>query len=372
MPSNKEHHYVPQFYLRNFSENRKVVRAFNIARRLHIPHASIRGQCHRAYLYGDGTAVLEARLADLERAVSVVVQRILSDGLMPSDLTDRGRLFAFVAAQWGRTPTAARLHNLFLTKTYRAVARSSERFGNFGASVNELVVEQPDAILDTTVNSVRYSVALGDLRMKVVRNASAIEFITSDAPVAFHNQWAQQTPGVGTIGYACSGLQVILPLDARHVLVLYDAEIYRVGTPKDDIVTTSDERFVRQMNALQAVHAEENVYYRAAAMAAHVDGLPWQLRRAPDEAVRAERYAEEGGGSMLISTFQQMSRVKLSSPVISVHPKMEKVSVFERAQRWRPVSSLIFDRIRAEHLPHSDGRPPPEAAGRSFRHVIED
>jgi hypothetical protein len=51
MPDNKKHHYVPQFYLRNFGVGSSIS-LFDIQRRRHIPRATIPGQCQRAYLYG--------------------------------------------------------------------------------------------------------------------------------------------------------------------------------------------------------------------------------------------------------------------------------------------------------------------------------
>lgn len=372
MPSNKEHHYVPQFYLRNFSANGKAVRAFNIARRLHVPAASIRGQCRRSYLYGGSESKLEGALADLEGVASTAIRGIVQCGSLPTDQRERLALGTFALAQWGRTPTAARLHNLWITKMYRNIARTVPDLADrFGPRLGELCVEQPDAILDTTVESVRYAPAILDLRVKVVRNASTIEFVTSDAPVAFHNQWAQEVRGVGTIGYACSGLQIFLPLDPVHLLVFYDPRVYRIGSERASFVTTADLRFVRQMNALQAMHAEENVYYRSAASAESVDALPWHLRSDPESAVDSDRFAEEGGTSTLIATFRPMTGVKLSSLVIKVHRKMDAVPVLDRGHRWRPLSCAIIDHIHAERFPEvmRDEQRGAGAAGRSFRRI---
>ncbi len=51
MPHNKDQHYVPQFYLRNFGVGDSIA-LFNLKRRVHVDCASIPGQCQRAYLYG--------------------------------------------------------------------------------------------------------------------------------------------------------------------------------------------------------------------------------------------------------------------------------------------------------------------------------
>ena len=64
MPQNKNHHFVPQFYLRRFGSDRFVA-AFTLAGRRHVPRASIAGQCQRPYLYGKDPAV-EAKLSAIE------------------------------------------------------------------------------------------------------------------------------------------------------------------------------------------------------------------------------------------------------------------------------------------------------------------
>ncbi len=51
MANNKNHHFVPQFYLRRFGSNGRVA-LYNLDSKRHIPQASIAGQCQRAHLYG--------------------------------------------------------------------------------------------------------------------------------------------------------------------------------------------------------------------------------------------------------------------------------------------------------------------------------
>ena len=46
MAENKNHHFVPQFYLRNFG-NGGSIGLYNFSRAVHMPTASIKGQCQR-------------------------------------------------------------------------------------------------------------------------------------------------------------------------------------------------------------------------------------------------------------------------------------------------------------------------------------
>ena len=78
MPQNKEHHFVPQFYLRNFGV-RNSISLFNIPARRHIRRASIAGQCQRSYLYGkDGK--IEGVLAEAEGRACNSIQTVIASG----------------------------------------------------------------------------------------------------------------------------------------------------------------------------------------------------------------------------------------------------------------------------------------------------
>jgi Protein of unknown function (DUF4238) len=51
LADNKNQHFVPQFYLRNFStdEEKQSIGLFNFARSTAVGNASIRNQCSRDY-----------------------------------------------------------------------------------------------------------------------------------------------------------------------------------------------------------------------------------------------------------------------------------------------------------------------------------
>jgi hypothetical protein len=67
---------------------------------------------------------------------------------------------------------------------------------------------------------------------------------------------------MGFTGGLSTGLQVFVPLSPKHLLMLYDAGVYRVGTWKNPLVTkklaNSD---VTKLNSLQVHTADENLYF---------------------------------------------------------------------------------------------------------------
>jgi hypothetical protein len=135
MADNKRHHYVPQFYLRNFGAGNSIA-LFNIRQRRHIHDASIPGQCQRAYLYGRDQKI-ERELARLEADASGAIGRIIASA--PEDVVsddDEMRLLFFTLYQWGRTTVAGAAMNertsLFAQEERDDGACFSVQQGRFG------------------------------------------------------------------------------------------------------------------------------------------------------------------------------------------------------------------------------------------------
>lgn len=366
---------MPQFYLRFFAnEGEQCVRAYNIARRQHVARASIRGQCHRPYYYG-ADRTLESVLADLERDVAPVFRAIVADERLPSTDKQFMDFVTFAMIQWSRTPAAARQRDLFLTAFMRAFMRSHPGAPDHVKQNLHLVeMHEPDAVVGSTLDGFRFTPALFDLRMKVIRNETEDEFVTSDAPVVFHNEWARGVTVTGTIGCASAGLQVLIPVGPKYLACLYDHEVYRLGSTQAGIVRTSDRRFVGSVNALVMAHAEENLYYRAAATAGQVDALPWELRRPREESVEAHRFARSTDVAQrahpnaprreLIMTFRRAASVSLGSSVFQVHRKQASVRLHERAGRMRRIGGRI-----AEAIGPKERRPPSAPPGTTYTRI---
>src|ERR1700743_1965325 len=79
----KEHHFVPQFYLKAFGNGGKSIRLFNIARRQHVSGAPIKSQCarHKLHAFKPG---LEQTLATLEGAAATAIRSIVKTGDAPA------------------------------------------------------------------------------------------------------------------------------------------------------------------------------------------------------------------------------------------------------------------------------------------------
>src|SRR5665213_1801359 len=107
MPQNKSHHFVPQFYLRNFGVGNSVS-LFNIPQMKQVPRAPISGQCQGDYLYTRDTRI-EKNIGKIEHECAKVIAQVIQTGGLPRQLSkEHQKLMEFVLLQKNRTPAAGR------------------------------------------------------------------------------------------------------------------------------------------------------------------------------------------------------------------------------------------------------------------------
>jgi uncharacterized protein DUF4238 len=264
MAQNKRHHYVPRFYLKNFSSDGKSINLWNLPSQKKILGANLKGQCYKNYFYGKNPAA-EAELANVENSAAVLLQTIVRTGLPPPPLTDwHTMLIFYVLIQHARTTHAVdtlnELTDKMMKHVFAPVARA-EGFDLNGVSIN---LREP-ALASVAMAAENYPLLI-DLDYKLLMNKSDVEFVTSDNPVVYYNQLFAFSRTGSTTGLACRGLQIFFPIDPIHALLFFDDSVYTVGKRYDPIVNISQPRDVYEINTLQMCSAHENIYF-------HADGL---------------------------------------------------------------------------------------------------
>jgi hypothetical protein len=104
MAENRSQHFVPRFYLENFSfDGGARFHLFRLAKQEVRKNVGIRDQCAANYFYGKDLKI-EKTFMRFEGAVSAALRQILSDAKMPKPGSDGDLIFrTHVALQWGRT-----------------------------------------------------------------------------------------------------------------------------------------------------------------------------------------------------------------------------------------------------------------------------
>jgi len=344
----KNHHYVPQFYLRLFGVNSKYIHLYNTKNKLHIANANIRHQCYKRKFYGKDE-VVENKLSQMEQRCSIVIKTVIRDGKLPiRGSIERRDLLEFVAVQWLRTKSAADEQNRIvegIVKTLDAEYPGSNDF------LDQLRKGVTDPVLLTLGMADSIINTMDDLEFHLVYSGAHRAFITSDAPVVRYNLYNQSIHKMmGMEGTVSRGILFFLPLTPHYMLLLYDPGIY-TKIEKNSITQFVNDKDIDALNLLQIIFADESIYFNDAISTAKVDSLVAKsIRYRRASQVITETFDEVGGQnrSGLLVTYHSLPDLHMNLSFIGI----------KRSARKIPYSSRINDRYRRT-IPDMGYAPPP-------------
>lgn len=259
MPDYKKQHFVPQFYLRLFSEDERHINLYNLDRELIVEGTDIAGQCYKNYFYG--TDGIEQKLSEFEGLSAQLFRAVLElkeDGVLPQDHHPLMPLTMMVMM-------------------HRTLSFHHKLQKSFGMLVEELKKEPLDATFEKTLDSmperepaesVVQSIALAptisDLHHAIVDFAGDSELLTCDNPVVKMNPFLIDDPVPGSkTGYYTKGLILYLPVSASRALFLYDGSVYKFGSRRSGALIYGTKADVSILNRTVYSSAHKNVYYRS-------------------------------------------------------------------------------------------------------------
>lgn len=250
MSANKNQHYVPQVYLRAFSEdnNGKSISIFLIEAEKEIQGAPIKSQCSSDYFYGEDL-VLEKQFSQFEGEYRTLLNKIVEDGYNLSR-TDSDHLKNIWAVQYLRTEGAAK-HLSILSKDLSIIAKNP----SLNLSLKESVIHSLLSLKDTL-----YSI--DDLEVALIKNSTNIPFITSDNPAILTNRWHLASLGrFQGFGMQSAGIILLLPLTPCIMCVIYDKDFYSLSTKNGWVkqITTGD---VEALNQHQILNCNYTIFFK--------------------------------------------------------------------------------------------------------------
>lgn len=257
----KNQHYVPQFYLRSFSEDGHGIRTFNLSSGKVIPHAKLKYQCSKDYFYGeDGT--LEKALGGMETAFSLTFKKCLE--LNPKERIsneDFYLLSMFVAVQYMRTKKMMDVMEQFGKETYGAAAKLYIKMNKLDLSPDQVKIKAnknfPQYILGFVILK---QPLLMDLECVILENETKEDFVLSDNPIVFQNPLLEEHVKYNCNGMASRGLQIYFPLSPKRAICFYDFDVYKFAGK--NIISLRSPKDIEQLNQLQFMNAERNVYLK--------------------------------------------------------------------------------------------------------------
>ena len=256
MSKRKNQHFVPQFYLRNFSNNGdgKTINLFNPTKELFVCGVPIKNQSSKNFFYGKDGRVEEG-LSQIENILAPKIAEITKTNNLPRKFSDEHiAILIFMILNDLRNPT-----HIEQIKAYSKLA--NREFG----------LENPQDVLPETTHEAAVELAFSnydqvlrtcmDLDFKLLINNTSSSLLTCDFPSIKYNQFLEKKTMYGSItGYATVGLQILLPINSEKCLLFFDPAIYKVGNKKDLSIQLTNED-VDQINTLQILNCWQNTYF---------------------------------------------------------------------------------------------------------------
>lgn len=253
MASNKNQHFVPRCYLKEFthgSEN-KAINVFNIDRKKFIPNAPVKNQCSKDYFYGQDEKLEEA-IQFLEGSYASMLREVVNG---PKDLSYHHKVIIkrFWLFQYLRTEAASK----------RAVEMSNDMTKTAGISSEDFNLEIKEAVQIAMRVFAESMDVVDDLKICLLSNKTKIPFVTSDDPAVLTNRWHlnDHRTRFGSFGLSTCGDMFLLPLTPKIICVGYDGDVYSIPQNKG-WACIDKESDVKAFNQHQFLNCRANVFFK--------------------------------------------------------------------------------------------------------------
>jgi hypothetical protein len=267
MPQPRKHHYLPQFYLRGFSFDRRSLFQIEKATSIHYGCQIKDIAAVRDFHELDGVGIadpyaLEKHLAKLEGEQATHLTDVLVDGIHDAML--RANLIQLLAVLRMRVPAVKSHIEKSYASTVRATGKALERLGRLPKPPPGYEdALRVDNLQFSTTNwkclEVMFRMAANEkvldilyrMRATLYRAPFGTSFLTSDQPVAlYHPNLAKSPYGVGP---ATPGIEISLPLSSRALL-----KLEHEGGSDIECLATSEE--VAEFNRRTIVMAQDYIF----------------------------------------------------------------------------------------------------------------
>jgi hypothetical protein len=353
VPDNKSHHYVPRFYLRNFSRSGKSIDLFNIGSKRLIRDAPIKGQCCRDYFYGKNLDS-EKSLSAAEGEVAQLFRLINQQVRLPRYFTAGHLLLCFhIATQARRTQYAAEVLDDMTDGMMREVMKHHHKVTPDMLAQVRFGYDDP-ALVSIAQATLSFPLLM-DLECRALLAPRGTEFITSDNPVVMYNQFMSWRRVGSNTGLASKGLQVFFPIWPFLTLVMYDRDVYHFGRDKSAPIHMASPMDVHDLNVLQVAATSENLYmFSPAANIFKVTEDAAKFRREKKAVVRAFPQPNEGS--------RESELVAISYEDIRTNATLGFMRIHKHARAW-------LENFRSQRLQQAAIVRNPELVARFETHV---
>ncbi len=344
------HHYVPQLYLRLFGLTRggKQVRQFIIEKERYVASSSIKNQCQKKYFYGK-TQLMEETLSNIESVAGAILQEIVAEQSLPQKTSkERNVLLFFLALQAQRTKYAVEYRQDHYDE-FNAMKRGFQIYAKGMGAIFSEEGECSEDLFDPVVESLKCTwpivKCIQDLKARLLLAPANSEFITSDHPIQLYNSYCQKSKTGGETGYASTGLQIFYPISPRQCLLLFDRDIYKVGRPNSSKPIPICKSDVDDINALQYVGADENLYFSGDLGEAYFRKLKVGRKKARELSRVARNDQVLSKYSVLRKNVTVMPSMRLNLTFMSIRRDTRRLVLRDRPKYKRRGTERLYQRV---------------------------
>jgi len=257
MVEGKNQHFVPQSYLRPWSDTNGRVTVFVPENREEYQPTPISNVASENYFYAEHPR-LETALSELEGNHESVLKKAREAYEAYPNFSYNGyrNLYSFVLLQ--RVRTKAYNEDVKLMGS-RLAKRASEAVGKPVEEIEEELDGYRDMMKRLMLQSLINPFLIGDLKICILVDTTGTHFVTSTNPVIMdvpNNHLTEKVAGLTNIG-----LQIFCPISPTHCLFLFDPSCYRTSRHFDEPIPVENSEVTKSINRFLVSHFPLKVFY---------------------------------------------------------------------------------------------------------------
>lgn len=305
----KRHHYVPQFYLKNFADSAERIWVYDRKtkeyRHQNVKDTALKNHYYRVEKGGKYHTEVEKLLSEIEGLAAAAILKL--ENHEPLTENDRLHICLFVALQKTRVPDFEKGTNEMEEKMYRRITKelfssvevAEEAINKYkdevaaigGGSVDaqqlfEFVQEDRYRVEIPRQNTIRAMLKIADHLMPyfmqmdwiLLRAADGAAFITTDNPFTiFPPAWYNPNSFLG-VGVLTRGAKKSVPLSPKSALFFLD----RGSRYGENLVPRDKMRFFNESyahNSDRFIFARDEALLRSVVERSKIDEVPFERER---------------------------------------------------------------------------------------------
>jgi uncharacterized surface protein with fasciclin (FAS1) repeats len=311
MPEKQNQHYVPQYYFRFFSEDKKSICMLLKSNGKIIKSTPIDTQSSKNNFYGDVS--VESRITEFDTKYSANHSIILKQKDL-NKTSEEQIEYLMENIQFQRLRTlSARDANLPVLDFYRDFFKPQiENLDNYDSGHSEEATKAVNAAMKMFFDSFsdpkltqiinlenikENKEKILDLKLVFLINNTNKSFIFSDSPAAFSN-YALRKYKCSKLGDTNVGLQIFFPLSPKLLIFLYDPDAYSFEGLMSNIFEIDNEEDILSINRLQFHEAFNAIYFSDITLKHYVEKI-WKeesrkFKKKKNSVVKAKEITLDG------------------------------------------------------------------------------